>query len=56
MYRDLQRGAPIEADQIIGDLIARAQRAGLAMPLLQAAYASLSIYQNRQFAPASRTG
>ena len=56
MYRDLQRGAPIEADQIIGDLIARAQRAGLATPMLQAAYASLSIYQNRRLAPASGTG
>jgi 2-dehydropantoate 2-reductase len=55
MYRDLQRGAPIEADQIIGDLLARARRAGLAAPLLQAAYASLSIYQNRRLAPASRT-
>ena len=56
MYRDLQRGAPIEADQIIGDLIARARQGGLAAPLLQAAYASLSIYQNRRLAPASRTG
>jgi 2-dehydropantoate 2-reductase len=56
MYRDLQRGAPIEADQIIGDLVARAQQAGVAAPLLQAAYASLSIYQNRRLAPAGRTG
>lgn len=56
MYRNLQRGAPIEADQIIGDLVARARQAGLAAPLLQAAYASLSIYQNRRLAPASRTG
>jgi 2-dehydropantoate 2-reductase len=56
MYRDLQRGAPIEADQIIGDLVARARRADLAAPLLRAAYASLSIYQNRRLAPASRTG
>jgi 2-dehydropantoate 2-reductase len=56
MYRDLQRGAPIEADQIIGDLLARARRADLAAPLLQAAYASLSIYQNRRLAPAGRTG
>jgi 2-dehydropantoate 2-reductase len=56
MYRDLERGAPIEADQILGDLIARARRADLAAPLLQAAYASLSIYQNRRLAPASHTG
>ncbi len=26
MYRDLQKGGPIEADQIIGDLLARAER------------------------------
>ena len=53
---DLQRGAPIEADQIIGDLLARAQQAAIAVPLLQAAYASLSIYQNRRLAPAGGTG
>jgi 2-dehydropantoate 2-reductase len=56
MYRDLQRGAPIEADQIIGDLLARAQQAQLAAPLLRAAYATLSIYQNRRFASAGGTG
>jgi 2-dehydropantoate 2-reductase len=48
MYRDLQKGGPIEADQIIGDLLARAAKAGLRTPLLATAYASLAIYQNRQ--------
>lgn len=47
MYRDLQKGAPIEADQIIGDLLARAQKASMETPLLSAAYANLAIYQNR---------
>lgn len=47
MYRDLTKGAPVEADQIIGDLVARAQKAGLATPLLALAHASLSVYQNR---------
>jgi 2-dehydropantoate 2-reductase len=47
MFRDLQKGGPIEADQIIGDLLARAQSAGIATPLLAAAYAHLSVYQNR---------
>jgi 2-dehydropantoate 2-reductase len=47
MFRDLSRGAPIEADHIIGDLLARARRAGVAAPLLGAAYAHLSVYQNR---------
>jgi 2-dehydropantoate 2-reductase len=44
MYRDLQQGRPVEADHIIGDLLAR--RAGVSTPLLAAAYANLSIYQN----------
>jgi 2-dehydropantoate 2-reductase len=47
MYRDLQNGAPVEAEQIIGDLVAHAERAGITTPLLAAAFAHLSIYQNR---------
>ena len=47
MYRDLQQGALVEADQIVGDLVARAERAGLATPLLEAAYTNLAIYQDR---------
>lgn len=47
MYRDLQGGGAIEADQIIGDLLARGRSAGLATPLLATAYAHLSVYQNR---------
>jgi 2-dehydropantoate 2-reductase len=47
MYRDLLKGGPVEADQIVGDLLGRAQRAGIATPLLAAAYANLSIYQSR---------
>lgn len=47
MYRDLQKGSPIEADQIIGDLLARAREANLATPLLATAYTHLSIYQSR---------
>lgn len=48
MYRDLQNGNPIEADQIIGDLLTRARQAGVATPLLAAAYTSLCVYQNRR--------
>ena len=51
MYRDMQGGHAIEADQIVGDLLARAQRAGIATPLLATAYAHMSVYQNRR--PAS---
>ena len=47
MFRDLQQDSPIEADQIIGDLLARGAKAGIATPLLAAAYAHLSAYQQR---------
>lgn len=47
MYRDLQKGGAIEADQIIGNLLARGERAGIAAPLLAATYANLSVYQGR---------
>jgi len=45
MYRDLIKGAPVEADTIIGDLLERGRKQGLAAPILQAAYVNLSIYQ-----------
>lgn len=45
MYRDLHRGAPVEADEILGDLLARAEAAGLDTPLLLAAAAHLETYQ-----------
>jgi 2-dehydropantoate 2-reductase len=47
MYRDLTQGFRIEGDQIVGDLLARGKAAGLKTPLLAAAYANLSVYQNR---------
>lgn len=50
MYRDLSKGAAVEADQIVGDLLARAQKAGLKTPLLSLAYTSLCVYRNRQAA------
>jgi 2-dehydropantoate 2-reductase len=45
MYRDLVNGSSIEADQIIGDLLVRGKQAGVATPLVAAAYANLMIYQ-----------
>ena len=45
MYRDLQNGLPVEADHILGDLVARAKTFGVAAKLLQAAYIQLAIYQ-----------
>jgi 2-dehydropantoate 2-reductase len=47
MYRDLKKGAPVEVDSILGDLLDRGKKSGLttSTPLLQAAFVSLSIYQ-----------
>lgn len=47
MLRDLQRGARIEADHIIGDLLSRGVAAGVPAPLLASAYTHLEVYQNR---------
>jgi 2-dehydropantoate 2-reductase len=47
MYRDLQRGTPVEVDHILADLLARARSFGQDAPLLAAAVAQLSIYQGR---------
>jgi 2-dehydropantoate 2-reductase len=45
MYRDLRKGAPVEVDTILGDLLERGRKHGLAAPILQAAYVTLSIYE-----------
>ena len=45
MYRDLTQGYSIEAGQIIGDLLQRANRNGLTTPLLNAVYVNLQVYQ-----------
>jgi 2-dehydropantoate 2-reductase len=50
MCRDLQRGVPIEVDQIIGDLLERARLAGIETLLLAAIYAHLCVYQRRVLA------
>jgi len=47
MYRDLQSGNDVEADQILGDLLERARGFGIASPLLAAAFTQLKIYQAR---------
>jgi 2-dehydropantoate 2-reductase len=54
MYRDLEKGSEIEADQIVGDLLTRGRQAGIAMPLLAAAYTHLSIYRARRVRVANR--
>jgi len=47
MYRDLSAGSPVEVEQILGDLLARAQSQRINAPLLEAATAALRIYQTR---------
>jgi 2-dehydropantoate 2-reductase len=45
MYRDMKGGYPVEADQIIGDLVTRATDKGVAVPLLSAALTRLKVYE-----------
>lgn len=45
LYRDLLRGGPVEADHILGDLVERADRRAVAVPLLRLAYTHLGVYQ-----------
>lgn len=52
MRRDLERGARIEADHILGDLLARAVASGVPTPLLATAYRHVQVYQNRLVKPA----
>jgi 2-dehydropantoate 2-reductase len=48
MYRDLSKNAPVEVDQILGDLLERGSKLGLATPLLESACANLRIYEARR--------
>jgi 2-dehydropantoate 2-reductase len=44
MFRDMTKGYPVEADHILGDLLARAK--GTPAPLLTGAYVRLKVYEN----------
>jgi 2-dehydropantoate 2-reductase len=46
MYRDLQKGAPVEVDAILGDLLDHGRSHNVDTPLLQAGCVRLRIYQN----------
>lgn len=48
MLRDIEAGQPIEADQILGDLLKRNGGAIDTSPLLRVVYAHLRTYQSRQ--------
>jgi 2-dehydropantoate 2-reductase len=50
MYRDMQADLPVEADAIVGDLVAHALRLGVDAPLYSAAYTNLSIYSRNRAA------
>jgi 2-dehydropantoate 2-reductase len=46
-YRDLVAGRPVEAEQIFGDLVARAGRLGVPTPLLDLATLHMRVHQHR---------
>jgi 2-dehydropantoate 2-reductase len=46
MYRDLQRGASVEVDTILGDLLDHGRAHHVETPLLQAGCVRLRVYQN----------
>ena len=48
MFRDIERNSPIEADQIVGDLLNRGNERGLLSPLLRVAYIHLKAYEARR--------
>jgi 2-dehydropantoate 2-reductase len=48
MFRDIEAGARVEADQIIGDLITRAEAAKLPVPKLRTVYTHLKAYEQRR--------
>jgi 2-dehydropantoate 2-reductase len=46
MYRDLKKGAPVEVDTILGDLLEDGRSHQVDTPLLQAGCVRLRVYQN----------
>jgi 2-dehydropantoate 2-reductase len=48
MLRDIERGAPIEADHVVGDLLRRGEKAPGDRALLRIAYAHLKAYEARR--------
>ncbi|MGA9087577.1 MAG: 2-dehydropantoate 2-reductase [Bradyrhizobium sp.] len=48
MFRDIRAGAPVEADHVIGDLIARGDAAKVPVPKLRTAYTHLKAYERQR--------
>ena len=54
MLHDLEKGAMVEADHIVGDMIVRAKKAGIATPNLRLAYAHLQVYMAQRARKAAK--
>jgi 2-dehydropantoate 2-reductase len=50
MFRDVKAGLPVEADHVIGDLVARADAAKIPVPRLRTAYTHLKAYEKQRAA------
>jgi 2-dehydropantoate 2-reductase len=48
MFRDIKAGLPVEADHVIGDLIARGETAKVPVPRLHVAYTHLKAYERER--------
>ena len=48
MFRDIKAGLPVEADHVIGDLIARGDAAKVPVPRLRIAYTHLKAYEKQR--------
>ena len=48
MFRDIKAGAAVEADHVIGDLIARGDAAKVPVPRLRIAYTHLKAYEKQR--------
>jgi 2-dehydropantoate 2-reductase len=48
MFRDVKAGLPVEADHVIGDLIARGDAAKVPVPKLRVAYTHLKAYEKQR--------
>jgi len=48
MFRDIKAGARVEADHVIGDMIARAEAAKIPVPKLRVAYTHLKAYERQR--------
>jgi 2-dehydropantoate 2-reductase len=48
MFRDIKAGQPVEADHVVGDLIARGDAAKVPVPRLRVAYTHLKAYEKQR--------